>query len=227
MSAQQTCNNGYVFVSDTNVSFVYDRIPLQILQRIGFEMDINLRLLASSFRNRAVEARITKSRIVDTFVRNNLGIGTIRHPDQFIRGEMKLRWGVVPERAVYFWGRSGEVSLALGGSLDHLMDSPSELPHIGIKMQEPRGLLSDGDRSGAGLVTLVGSDTSTIDSNRTRIADINEGATLDPKARIASIVKSCNRDFCGPEGKFKFLARTLFNHNDALIASPLYVQNVA
>src|SRR5262245_58771753 len=136
----------YLYVSQTKVDQLFDQVPGKRLGKIAKKLTIDLKLLKAQFANQVGDPQYSlyaKLSIIERFLDESgsvLGVDEVE-PDQgplFFAGQMGLRWGRLIRRAgepgstgeprkeepsgvVYFFGRTSDTLLGMGGSARHIV----------------------------------------------------------------------------------------------------------
>jgi hypothetical protein len=132
----------YVYISDTKIDALFAQVPPKLLHQVAVEASVDLKLIGVTIKqNPDPENRISRLRVVESYLRQHENVGSVEQPSAWLEGEMELSWGVLspPDLGVagdvrvpvaFFAGRAtGGAVIGLGGSVQHLIGGgPGDAP---------------------------------------------------------------------------------------------------
>lgn len=207
--------NYYIYISDQKVDMLAGQIPEKKLRDLAnqFEFSINLPWLPLSITYKPGEPmptdshRIKRLKIIEnTFDPTDIGGITVNRP--WIKSSLNMSWGFIDDerRSVWFFGKSSDTTIVMGGSAKHLLGSV-----------EP-------DQQYHHAYSLLPVLTQTL-VERAKIDDPSIESGQMPN--IISAARMLINTAIGPRERLSFLARRLMTTSDAdgklILASPLYV----
>lgn len=127
----------YAYVSDAKLDMLYGQIPATLRSRLLAELKLDIKVVSLSVREReSDETRYGKLKIVEKYLEQNVGIGSVSEPATWFRGRLSLRSGLyrnAPDGGLaYFAGFHDGVRIALIGSARHLTGSKGPTAEIGF-----------------------------------------------------------------------------------------------
>ena len=224
----------YLYISDTKVDMLLSQIPSATKHKIATEFKLDLKLITASRRRETEYERHRTERLeaVLVFLDEFGDVGSVDEPDEYFRGQMRMRWGpfttsfgVRPDnRLIYFGGVTDKTIIGLGGSSRHVIgnigdshaDSASATPYIVHSIMS--GLASEDDIMRDDLDKL-GAD---FGHHFGEAPDMTYNAIYLATARLAGSVEHV-----------EYVAKTLYfgrprdgSDRNAVLGTPLYVARV-
>lgn len=122
----------YIYISDSKVDMLLAQIPHEQKKKIATEFKVDLKLLSASRRAEAEDEsnRFTRVEAVATFIREYGNVGSVDAPDEYVEGDMLMRWGPYLNTSafsrddsplVYFGASTDRTIIGLGGSAKHVI----------------------------------------------------------------------------------------------------------
>jgi len=213
------------------------QIPHGQKKKIATEFKFDLKVLGASRKAETEDEdnRFTRLEAVTAFVREYGNVGSVDEPDEYIEGELLMRWGPYinlyhSEGAplVYFGGSTDQTIVGLGGSSKHVIGnegqsqahSHSITPYLISYLQEQLGLSSGPklDYRSQQVVEIVNFGVPFTDQER--------------EAQPLHAVYLATDQMQGPEQRLEFLAKKLLygsyprSEKQILLGTPIYVAMV-
>lgn len=127
----------YIYISDSKVDMLLSQIPHDQKRKIATEFKIDLKLLSASRKAEMEDEsnRFSRLEAVTAFIREYGNVGSIDGPDEYIEGDLPMRWGPYiniydyeggESPLVYFGGETERTIIGLGGSSKHVIGSSGQ-----------------------------------------------------------------------------------------------------
>jgi hypothetical protein len=196
----------HVYVSDAKLDMLYEQVPTPLRKRLAAEVKVDLKLISITVKEAENKepVRLGRLAVVERFIDEQFEVGTISAPAAYFRGTMDMRQGTFQESIVLFYGRRGGDTVALGGSLWHLIG--------GKRPENEVQAYSAGPALWVALAELISADPEGAEWVRRERENPSGGseesaAVHDPPEAVLGIVDWLELD--GPIQRVEFLARRL------------------
>jgi hypothetical protein len=210
----------YLYVSDTKIDMLLSQIDPGASHKRGTEVSVDLKMFKAK---RAWEPtagdRYARLGLIVRHLLDHGDVGSTEQPGQFFWGLLPMQWGPFPAETdsslVFFGGRTEETTVALGGSVKHLLGSVPDMSERGIGRSD--------------MPTMLGALRASSDLEDEYVTD-SVDADLDhsDSVALAKVRKAVTR-LRGPAQNVEFMAKRLLHGNDpssggaVLLGSPIYV----
>jgi hypothetical protein len=130
----------YIYVSDTKLEMLYGQIPPSLKSQIATEIKIDLKIVSTSFSDKerqSSESKYSKLKVLTDYIEKHVGVNDVDDEEvgQYFKGTLPMRWGPLMnpysgERTeiVFFGGHTNRRSVALAGSLKHVIGNVESKP---------------------------------------------------------------------------------------------------
>jgi hypothetical protein len=217
----------YIYVSDSKVDMLFSQIPRRFLQGLAGELKINLGILSTSLKQDSVdETRYSKLELVSTYLERNEPIGTIDLPSEWIRSDVRVRWGPYGhgKDLVYFGGATEETIFGFGGSAKHIIGatgksfshSHSATPYLLAALSKELGLTLPAVESYHGWDQNI--DEASRSSAALDAVDLASTQMKGPRQRVEIVAKRLLSGRRRPDE-----VEDEFKQSKILLGTPLYV----
>lgn len=126
----------FLYVSDSKVDMLLPQIPAAIKKTVSAEIGFDVKLLTGKIATarETLEDRIHRLMAVEKYIRKTQAVGTIDDPKSWIAGNGNALVSEIKQdaRTVFFFLRSLDVNVALGGSAGHIIGAnPQKTTSLG------------------------------------------------------------------------------------------------
>lgn len=148
----------YLYVSQTKVDMLLSQIPKIGIQSIAASLKIDLSILELQVET-TLDTRLDKTRLVESYLRENAWVGDIDDGAEYVAGTMPLSWGEI-EGTVIFAGVRGGTGVAFTGSTHSLIGAEDRARKNGSLLAAAyaavRGLMHETTKAeGSGIISDV------------------------------------------------------------------------
>jgi hypothetical protein len=227
----------YLYISSAKVEMLWPQKRKGLFARLSANMKVDLKFLGLSLeRKDSNETLYSKLATVEKYILKNFEVGTIDKPQGYFAGTIPmytqiLNWKLFPQRKAYsvetgkrqlayFAGKSLQRNIVLIGSPIHIIESSKEVNDVQL------GSVL-GPYFPSTIVRLLKEIETGQKDYPLRIAYRLMGQKLIQEQiirdEISGYVRGVYDGLSGPQQNVEFLARRLFEGEDFLVGTPLYV----
>ena len=113
----------FLYISDAKIDMLFPQIPGGTREKITKELGFDLRFLKGNTKAEITPYSnpVSKLLLIEKYLGENDFIGTIEQDKGWISGELKIRCVNLGNGGIIFIGKSGAISIGLGGSEHNLV----------------------------------------------------------------------------------------------------------